>query len=251
MCNWLMCKHEFTLRYNLHRHVRQSHGNNWTCGICQTSFSCEDNFKHHMRTCYFKTTGAKRKGELFVHLLIRSFTHSLICSFTHSFIRSFTHSLIHSFPHLLICSFAHLLFDCSYFSHSKDSLIRCLTAHISPTTTSQQCGGKKLNVLEHDPVIHTIDLPNGNLRKGVKKLEKEVSELAQLYMSARIEYTTTSVILTTNTADDIQDHYGQLKELLKKQRDLRLKFVKFVQLNVQTPIEDLGQAQLHDFFINQ
>ena len=57
-----VCKAEFTEKRNLVRHVKNQHGNLWSCHRCNQTFNRCDNYEMHQRTCYFKTTG-KRKAE--------------------------------------------------------------------------------------------------------------------------------------------------------------------------------------------
>ena len=57
-----MCKRAFSQRCSMLRHVRIAHSGKWTCSIWQVSFSCEENFRYHTRTCDFKATGVKRSA---------------------------------------------------------------------------------------------------------------------------------------------------------------------------------------------
>ena len=57
-----ICKREFTERRNLTRHVKEQHGNLWSCHRCRQSFYRRDNYEMHQQICLFKTTG-KRSGE--------------------------------------------------------------------------------------------------------------------------------------------------------------------------------------------
>ena len=57
-----MCERTFTQRCNLLRHVRKQHAGHWTCSRCSATFTREDNFTYHQRTCEFRATG-KRPAE--------------------------------------------------------------------------------------------------------------------------------------------------------------------------------------------
>ena len=57
-----ICKREFAEKYNLTRHVKNQHGNLWSCHRCNQSFNRCDNYEMHQRICLFKTTG-KRSGK--------------------------------------------------------------------------------------------------------------------------------------------------------------------------------------------
>ena len=57
-----ICKQEFTEKCCLTRHVKNQHGNLWSCHRCNQSFNRCDNYEMHQRVCLFKTTG-KTSGE--------------------------------------------------------------------------------------------------------------------------------------------------------------------------------------------
>ena len=59
-----ICKREFTEKRNLTRHVKEQHGNLWSCHCCNQSFNQHDNFEMHQRECLFKTTGKRSGGHL-------------------------------------------------------------------------------------------------------------------------------------------------------------------------------------------
>ena len=54
-----MCQRTFTERRNLLRHVRTQHAGHWTCSRCSATFTREDNFTYHQRTCEFRATGKR------------------------------------------------------------------------------------------------------------------------------------------------------------------------------------------------
>lgn len=41
------------------RHVRTAHAGLWTCSTCKATFTREDNFTYHKRTCEFRATGKR------------------------------------------------------------------------------------------------------------------------------------------------------------------------------------------------
>ena len=53
---------ENTEKRSLIRHVKNHHGNLWSCHRCNQSFNRCDNYEMHQRVCLFKTTW-KRSGE--------------------------------------------------------------------------------------------------------------------------------------------------------------------------------------------
>ena len=56
-------KREFTEKRSLTRHVKEQHGNLWSCHRCNLSFNRRDNYEMHQRVCLFKTTGKRLSGE--------------------------------------------------------------------------------------------------------------------------------------------------------------------------------------------
>ena len=54
-----MCQRTFTERRSLLRHMRKQHGGQWTCARCSATFTREDNFTYHQRTCEFRATGKR------------------------------------------------------------------------------------------------------------------------------------------------------------------------------------------------
>ena len=54
-----MCQRTFAQRYNFLRHVRTQHAGHWTCSRCSATFTREDNFFYHQRTCEFRATGKR------------------------------------------------------------------------------------------------------------------------------------------------------------------------------------------------
>ena len=55
-----ICRREITEKRNLTRHVKEQHGNLWSCHCCNQSFNRRDNFEMHQQVCLFKT--GKRSG---------------------------------------------------------------------------------------------------------------------------------------------------------------------------------------------
>ena len=58
-----ICKTEFTLKHNLTRHMKNQHGNLWSCGRCNKTFNRCDTYEYHQRTCLFKTTGQRSNDD--------------------------------------------------------------------------------------------------------------------------------------------------------------------------------------------
>ena len=46
-------------RQSLLRHVRKQHAGHWTCLRCSATFTREDEFSYHQRTCEFRATGKR------------------------------------------------------------------------------------------------------------------------------------------------------------------------------------------------
>ena len=59
-----ICKREFAGKCNLARHVKEQHGNLWSCHRCNQSLNRRDNFEMHRRVCLFKTTWKRNGGYL-------------------------------------------------------------------------------------------------------------------------------------------------------------------------------------------
>ena len=59
-----ICKREFTEKRNLTRHVKEQHGNLWSCHRYNQSCNRRDHFEMHQRVCLFKTTGKRSGGDL-------------------------------------------------------------------------------------------------------------------------------------------------------------------------------------------
>ena len=59
-----ICKREFTGKCTFTRHVKEQHGNLWSCHRCSQSFNRHDNYEMHQRVCLFKTTGKRSGGHL-------------------------------------------------------------------------------------------------------------------------------------------------------------------------------------------
>ena len=57
-----ICDREFTENRSLTRHMKNQHGNLWSCHRYSQSFNRHDNYEMHQRACPFKATG-KRRGE--------------------------------------------------------------------------------------------------------------------------------------------------------------------------------------------
>lgn len=57
------CKVTFTAKKNLTRHIKNQHGNLWTCQRCNQKFNRCDNFEYHQRTCLYKTIGKRMVDE--------------------------------------------------------------------------------------------------------------------------------------------------------------------------------------------
>ena len=47
----------FSRKDNLSRHVRNQHGNLWSCSRCNQNFNRYDNYSYHERVCIYKSTG--------------------------------------------------------------------------------------------------------------------------------------------------------------------------------------------------
>ena len=58
-----VCDGEFTEKRNLVRHLKNQHGNLWSCHRCSQSFNRYDNYEMHDRTCHFKATGKRKAVE--------------------------------------------------------------------------------------------------------------------------------------------------------------------------------------------
>ena len=61
-----ICEREFTEKRSLTRHMKNQHGNLWSCHRCNQWFHRCDNYEMHQRTCLCKTTGmqsGKHRGE--------------------------------------------------------------------------------------------------------------------------------------------------------------------------------------------
>ena len=60
-----ICKREFTEKRSLTRHVKNQHGNLWSCHRCNQSFNRWDNYEMHQRIClsgdHLGTTAKKLK----------------------------------------------------------------------------------------------------------------------------------------------------------------------------------------------
>ena len=54
-----MCHRTFTQRCHLLRHVRNAHGNLWSCATCKKTFKREANFGFHIKTCKFQINGVR------------------------------------------------------------------------------------------------------------------------------------------------------------------------------------------------
>ena len=59
-----ICKREFTEKHNLTRHVKNQHGNLWSCRRCNQSFNRCVNCEVHQRVCLVKITGKRSDEQL-------------------------------------------------------------------------------------------------------------------------------------------------------------------------------------------
>ena len=63
ICNIGNCKVSFSAKRSLTRHIKNQHGNLWSCQRCNQTFNRCDNYEYHQRTCQFKTSGKRMMVE--------------------------------------------------------------------------------------------------------------------------------------------------------------------------------------------
>ena len=59
-----ICDREFAEIRGLTRHMKNQHGNLWSCHRCSQSFNRHDNYEMHHRVCLLKATGKRSGGHL-------------------------------------------------------------------------------------------------------------------------------------------------------------------------------------------
>ncbi len=57
-----ICNQAFTEKRSLTRHMKNQHGNLWSCSRCSQNFTRYDNYQMHDRVCLFKSTGKRKAG---------------------------------------------------------------------------------------------------------------------------------------------------------------------------------------------